>query len=59
MKRNSQNNMVILRCLYVLLTVSALALPAPTGPQLPGGTMSLNQGWRFYRVDNPRPAGGF
>ncbi|MGD0873281.1 MAG: glycoside hydrolase family 2 TIM barrel-domain containing protein [Bryobacteraceae bacterium] len=26
---------------------------AANGPQLPGGILSLNQGWRFYRVDAP------
>ena len=25
------------------------------GPQLPGGVLSLNQGWRFYRVDASVP----
>jgi beta-galactosidase len=41
---------------YLLLAVAwgaALGSAAPAGPQLPSATMSLNQGWRFYRVDNP------
>ncbi len=34
------------------LAAGGVALAA-NGPQLPGGVLSLNQGWRFYRVDNP------
>jgi beta-galactosidase len=38
---------------------AAHGLAAATGPQLPGATLSLNQGWRFYRVDKPVPQAAF
>jgi beta-galactosidase len=46
--------------LYLAVALCATqALAAPAGPQLPGATMSLNQGWRFYRVDKPTPQEDF
>lgn len=41
-------------CLFLAVTLCATCgAAAPTGPQLPNGALSLNQGWRFYRVDKP------
>jgi len=47
-------------CLLLVLTLGApLGSAPPPGPQLPGATLSLNQGWRFYRVDQPTPQEDF
>ena len=47
-------------CLFLAVSLCAThGSAAPAGPQLPGATLSLNQGWRFYRVDTPTPQEAF
>ena len=47
-------------CLFLAATLCAAhGCAAPAGPQLPGATLNLNQGWRFYRVDKPLPQEAF
>jgi len=45
--------------LCVLAALAAPVLARANGPQLPGATLSLNQGWKFYRVDSPVPQEAF
>ncbi len=59
MERTKHNDMTALKSLCLSLALVALASAAATGPQLPGATLSLNQGWRFYRVDKPVPQEAF
>ena len=44
---------------FLLAALAAPALAHANGPHSPGATLSLNQGWKFYRVDSPVPQEAF
>ena len=44
---------------FVLAALAAPGLARANGPLSPGATLSLNQGWKFYRVDSPVPQEAF